>query len=113
MPDLQIQKKLADEVRTAMVGVLGTSLDHGQVLIYESEMRSVHETRDNNFVFIELLLFSARSPEIKEALYVKLDAILRSHLGGLVEDIFINILETDRHNWARNGQVLSKVDLGY
>lgn len=59
-------------------------------------------------------MFSGRSDEIKEKLFRGLSDIINKHTGVDGKDILLNIIETDRNNWAiRGGVPISKIDLGY
>lgn len=107
---------LAQEVRETMVEVLKIDPAHGHVVVYTSPrtQRSVHESRSKDFVFVEMLMFSGRTNEMKETLFKALNKVIESHTGVDNKDILFNIIESDKKNWAARGGVpLSKIDLKY
>ncbi|NHI91181.1 MAG: DUF1904 family protein [Candidatus Lokiarchaeota archaeon] len=104
------------ELRKNLVSILGIREDHGHLVIYESPLtaREVHKNRDKNFVFVEIQMFSGRSDEIKEALFLKITEIIKKNIKINENNILINIIETERKNWGgRGGIPLSKLNLGY
>ncbi len=110
------RKPFVDEVRGALVETLDIKHEHGHVILYDAPLdcRSVHKSRDINFVFFEILMFSERTDDMKERLYKKLSDIAEKYTGVENRDILFNIVETTRKNWAARGGIpLSKVDLGY
>jgi len=107
---------MCKEIRQSLVNVLGISEDHGHVVAYESETthRNVHESRDRNFVFVEILMFSGRTDEMKEKLFQRISDIVSRYTGVNEQEIILNIIESDRNNWAARGGVpFSRVDLEY
>jgi len=107
---------LVEEIRLALVEILKIDPTHGHVVLYDSPLdsRGIHESRDKNFVFVEILMFSGRSDEMKENLFKKLSKIVNKHVGIDEKEILINVIETDRKNWASRGGIpVSKMDLGY
>jgi phenylpyruvate tautomerase PptA (4-oxalocrotonate tautomerase family) len=114
--DQDRRKPFVDDIREAIVETLGIKPDHGHVILYDApvDSRSVHEGRDSNFVFFEILMFAGRTDETKEKLFKELSDIAERYTGVNNRDIIINIIETDRKEWAARGGIpLSKVDLGY
>jgi phenylpyruvate tautomerase PptA (4-oxalocrotonate tautomerase family) len=108
--------QLAGEARETMVDVLKIDPAHGHVVVYTTPrtQRSVHESRSIDFVFTEMLMFSGRTDEMKEALYAALSRVIEKHTGVDKVDILFNIIENDRKNWAARGGIpLSRVDLKY
>lgn len=107
---------MCTKIRNCLVEVLGISEDHGHVAAYESKEshRCVHESRNKNFVFVEILMFAGRTDEMKENLFRKMSNIVSKHTGANENDIILNIIDTDRNNWAARGGVpFSKADLEY
>ena len=113
--DPAIRTSIVSNIREMLVDVLGISLDHGHVVLYESPVtsRCVHESRNNRFVIVEILMFSGRSEEMKEKLFYKMNEIIKNHLGIEGRDVIISIIESERNNWARDGIPLSKINLEY
>ncbi len=67
-----------------------------------------------DFVFVELLMFSGRTDEMKEALYKRLSGVIERHTDVDNKDIIFNIIESEGKNWAgRGGVPMSKIDLQY
>lgn len=107
---------LSEEIRRGFVETLGIRHEHGQVVLYgaPTHRRGVHESRNRNFIFVEILMFSGRSNQLKEELFRRLNSILHSHTGIGDRDIVFAVLEIDRNNWAiRGGVPMSKLDIGY
>ncbi len=107
---------LVKEVRLALVETLGIKPDHGHVILYESDIffRATHESRSRDFVFVEILMFSGRTDEMKENLFKRLNGIIHERTGVPERDILFVIVESERNNWAAGGGVpISKLDLGY
>jgi phenylpyruvate tautomerase PptA (4-oxalocrotonate tautomerase family) len=106
---------LAEELRKGMVEVLGIRHDHGHVVIYGSPVhrRGIHESRNRNFVFVEINMFSGRSAKMKEELFHRISGIIHDRTGISESDILLNIVDTDRGDWAvRGGVPMDKLELG-
>ena len=114
--ELSNQNLILKQIRNALIQILGIKDSHGHLILYESPSmaREVHESRDINFVFIEIQMFSGRTDEQKEKLFKKITSIIKAHIAVNENDILINIIETERKNWGgRGGIPVSKLDLGY
>ena len=110
------RKALAGEVRLALVDVLGIAPDHGHVILYESpsHFRSTHESRSVDFIFVEILMFTGRTDEMKQLLFKRLNDVIHVRTGVPERDILFVITEADRSNWAARGGVpISQLDIGY
>lgn len=112
---LSTREKIVKEVREALVKTIDIKFNHGHVIVYDSPVssRCVHESRHNNFVMVEIIMFPGRSADIKENLFHSVTKIIKNHTGLKEEDILITIIESERYNWAKGGIALSKIDLGY
>ena len=66
--DEENKNMLTQAIRDLIPRVLNIDNKIGQVMLYESEYRAIHESRDRNFVFIEVALYVGRSHELKEKL---------------------------------------------
>lgn len=64
----EIKEKLAIEVRKLVIKGLGLSDEKGQVMVYETEYRGIHYTRDRDFIFVEGLVYTGTTRELKERL---------------------------------------------
>lgn len=103
----------AEEIRRSMVEVLEAHHDHGHVVVYHTDrqMRCSHEHRDQDFAIVEILMPRGHSREKRESLFRALSNIVQDHTGVPDRDILLNILETDRHDWAvRGGIPMSRVE---
>lgn len=92
---------LAKEVREAVVSELKISKHIGQVMLYETprKNRSIHESRNIDFVFVEIIIYSGRSAEMKQGLMEKIAALICKHIGVNKEDINCCIVEVPKENW--------------
>lgn len=109
-----VRQSVANDVREAVVEVLGIGREHSHVVVYDSSpsSRSVHESRDNSFIFVEILMFSGRTDEMKEHLFAKICQVICKDTGTDGSDILMNVIDTDRSNWAgRGGIPMSKINL--
>ncbi len=110
------RRKLVRDVRLALVKTLGIAPDHGHVVLYESWVfnRSTDKSRSSDFVFVEILMFTGRSDEMKARLFARLNDIVHDRTGVPERDILFVITEADRNNWAgRGGIPISQLDIGY
>ncbi|HYF93756.1 MAG TPA: tautomerase family protein [Symbiobacteriaceae bacterium] len=98
----EVQQALVAEVRTRMGDVLGSRPQVGQVVLYTAPpyARAIHETRDNRFVYVEVLMWSGRPPELKQTLLQELKAVAQRHTGVPAGDIIGVIVESHQENWA-------------
>ncbi|MFT9495250.1 hypothetical protein [Anaerosolibacter sp.] len=64
------KRKMTFAIRELIPVVLNIDSKIGQVLLYESKYRASHPTRDRNFVFIEITMYSGRSHELKKNLLI-------------------------------------------
>jgi Domain of unknown function (DUF1904). len=60
--------KMVHAIRELISFALNIDNKIGQVMLYESEHRANHESRDKNFVFVEVTMYSGRSYELKQKL---------------------------------------------
>lgn len=107
-------RELAEAVRHAVVRCLDIPPEFGKVIVYTAplEQRSVHQSRDPGFAFVELHLFSGRPPGVKAGLFKALDQVVREHTGLSPENVFIQLLESPRQDWGlRGGQQADEMEL--
>ncbi|WFF42076.1 tautomerase family protein [Salinicola endophyticus] len=57
-------------------------------------------TRSQDLVIIQITCSNTRTSDQKQALYQQLTRNLSASPGLRPEDVFINLLETDPHNWS-------------
>lgn len=60
--------KLVHAIRKIIPMTLNIDNKIGQVMLYESEYREAHESRDKNFVFVEVTMYIGRNYELKQKL---------------------------------------------
>ncbi len=116
--ELEPEKRqaLAVEARHTLVEGLGLAPEFGKVILYatDPQCRSVHSSRDPNFVLAEVLMFRGRDDGLKRGLYQRLNEVISRHTGVGGGNIFINIIESPREDWGiRGGHSANSVDLGY
>jgi len=92
---------LVKEVRKALGEVLGIDERLGQVILYEAlpQLRSVHESRNGNFVLIEITLKPGIAPEMKKELMKRINTLAAKHLEIEGKDISCCIIEIPMDNW--------------
>lgn len=99
---LPFQKPImVKEVRKSMVELLNIDERIGQVLLYEAlpQLRSVHESRSINFVYVEITMYTGRSPQIKRALLQRMSSIISKYAEVDEKDINCCIIEVPPENW--------------
>ncbi|NLM68894.1 MAG: tautomerase family protein [Firmicutes bacterium] len=92
---------LAGAIRETIVEVLGIAADIGQVMIYQTpvELRSVHNSREQNFAVVEIVMYSGRNRVIKEKLSEKICSLIKSHINIGLSDIHCYIIEIAPENY--------------
>ncbi|HEY3366731.1 MAG TPA: tautomerase family protein [Symbiobacteriaceae bacterium] len=93
---------LVREVRETMVQTLGIRPEVGHVMLYESAAgdRTAHANVNGQFVWVEVLMYAGRSPELKQTLLGALLRVVQAHTGLAALDVNLVILESDATNWA-------------
>jgi 4-oxalocrotonate tautomerase len=56
--------------------------------------------RSTDTVYIQIIVFSARTREQKKALFRRIAELLGEDPGIRPEDVFVNVLETAKENWS-------------
>jgi 4-oxalocrotonate tautomerase len=56
--------------------------------------------RSADTVYIQIIVFSARTREQKKALFRRIAVLLGEDPGIRPEDVFVNVLETAKENWS-------------
>lgn len=112
---LYSRRRLVTDVRRCLVETLGLPADHGHVVLSESRVssRASGEGRSADFVFVEVLMFTGRSDEMKARLFKRLNDVIHERTGVPEGDILFVVTEADRNNWGRGGVPISRLDLGY
>ena len=57
-------------------------------------------SRSDDLVFIQITVFSTRTPEQKKALFGRIAELLGESPGLRPEDVFVNILDSAKENWS-------------
>lgn len=88
-------------VRTALLETLELRPQVGHVLLYVTppSCRRVHESRSNEFVWAEVVMYAGRSPEVKDRLLQAIAQAVARHTGLAASDIVVVLIESDRTNW--------------
>lgn len=96
-----IKPILVKEVRRTLVELLNIDVQIGQVILYEAlpQLRSAHENRSSNFVYVEITMYPGRSPEIKKELLQKICSLISKYLEIDIRDINCCIIEIPSENW--------------
>ncbi len=100
------------ELRDAIVEIIGVSYDHAHVIIHSATQVSeqLNDQTNNHYVFIEIYMFSGRTDNTKELLFNRLAETIKNHLDIERKDVFFNILDSDKNDWAgKDGVPFSKL----
>lgn len=62
------KRRLVEAVREIIPVALDLDPRLGQVMLYESDFRAGHASRDPNFVFVEVTMYAGRTRELKQKL---------------------------------------------
>jgi len=92
---------LVKEVRKSLVDILDIDERIGQVILYEAlpQLRSAHESRSSNFVYVEVTMYPGRSPEIKKELLQSISSLITKYMEIEPKDINCCIIEIPPENW--------------
>ncbi|HKM17328.1 MAG: tautomerase family protein [Firmicutes bacterium] len=92
---------LVEEIRSTLVEVLGIKENIGQVMLYKTpaEFRSIHASREQDFVFVEITMYPGRTQEMKQTLCDKLSALINKHTQVGPSDIICCIIEVTPENY--------------
>ena len=56
--------------------------------------------RSDDLVYIQITVFSTRTPEQKKALFSRIAELLGQNPGIRSEDVFVNLLDAAKENWS-------------
>lgn len=92
---------LVKTLREVMVEKLKIDEKLGQVILYEAQPqhRAIQIDRNNNFVFLEVMMYPGRAVEIKEALMKGLVEAVYRILKVDIKDINCCLIEIQHDNW--------------
>ncbi|MDS0525418.1 tautomerase family protein [Clostridium sp. SHJSY1] len=96
---IESKNKIVQAVREIIPIALDLDEKIGQVMLYESEYRSIHESRDKNFVFVEVTMFSGRSNKFKEKLADLIISEIAKYVEVNIEDINLVYYEMNSSNY--------------
>ncbi len=93
---------LVKEVRKALVDILNIDERLGQVILYEAppQLRSAHESRSSNFVYVEITMYPGRTPELRKNLLEKICSLVSKYVEIDMKDINCCIIEIPPENWS-------------
>ncbi|MFZ5351924.1 MAG: tautomerase family protein [Bacillota bacterium] len=99
--DVKAQQVIVSEVRQAIPEVLGIDENIGQVILYKSsfDSRSIHESRDTAFMFIQISMYPGRSRELKERLANRVIDVICKYSNVSTRDIICTISEINPDNY--------------
>jgi phenylpyruvate tautomerase PptA (4-oxalocrotonate tautomerase family) len=92
---------LVKEVRKSLVELLGIDQRIGQVILYETppQLRCAHESRNANFVYIEITMYPIGNSETKKLLLQKISSDVSKHAEVDIKEINCCIIEIPPENW--------------
>ncbi len=103
----EFRRALSESVHRAMVETIGIpEQDRFQVLTEHDEAGLIHDpgylgiSRTDGVVFIQITLSAGRSIDVRKSLFARIAARLREAPGVRPEDVFINLVETQKENWS-------------
>jgi phenylpyruvate tautomerase PptA (4-oxalocrotonate tautomerase family) len=99
--------QLVRSIRESIPQLLNVAEHIGQVMLYETpeENRSTHSSRDRRFIFVEVIMYSGRTKEMKLKFLQNLVLLINQYTGIDAEDINCVIQEIPPENYF--GGVLS------
>lgn len=100
------REALLDSVYQAMRDALNVPYDDQFMTITEHEPSNFRYgnaygiDRSADVVYIQITVFSTRTPEQKKALFRRIAELLGERPGIRPEDVFVNILDAPMENWS-------------
>jgi phenylpyruvate tautomerase PptA (4-oxalocrotonate tautomerase family) len=103
----EFRRALGESIHRAMVETIGIpEQDRFQIFEEHDEQSLVYDpsylgiSRSDGVVFIQVTLSAGRTLEVRKALFARIAARLRESPGVRPEDVFINLVETQKENWS-------------
>jgi phenylpyruvate tautomerase PptA (4-oxalocrotonate tautomerase family) len=103
----EFRRALADSIHRAMVETISIpEQDRFQILTEHDESSLLYDpsylgiSRSDGVVLIQITLNAGRSVELRKALFARIAAKLRESPGIRPEDVFVNLVETQKENWS-------------
>jgi 4-oxalocrotonate tautomerase len=108
------RQALIDGVYRAMQDALGVPEDDQFITITEHEAANFRYgagylgvERSDDLVYIQVTVFDTRTTEQKKALFQRTAELLGQRPGLRPQDVFINMLESQKENWSLGNGVAS------
>lgn len=92
---------MANEVRNTVVEKLQIDKTIGQVMIYETPItsRSIHESKNAKFIFVEIRMYPGRELQIKQNLMKAVVSVIHKYTNIEIKDITCSISEVPKDNY--------------
>lgn len=92
---------LVKEVRKVLVELLDIDEQASQAILYEAppQLRSVHESRNSNFVYVEITMYPGRDTQMKSSLLQRISSVVSKYTEVELKDINCCIIEIPPENW--------------
>ena len=97
--DYESKSKLVNKIREILPTVLNIDKKIGQVMLYETRYRSNHESRNKNFVFIEVTMYTGRNYALKQKLADTIISEISDFTGTNQKDINLIFYEINPDNY--------------
>jgi phenylpyruvate tautomerase PptA (4-oxalocrotonate tautomerase family) len=103
----EFRRAIADSIHRAMVETIKIpEQDRFQIitehepdgLIYDPSYLGI--SRSDGVLLIQITLSAGRTLEVRKALFARIAGLLRESPGVRAEDVFINLVETEKENWS-------------
>lgn len=113
------RRAIADGVHQALVETAKVPADDRfqvvdevapQDLIWSASYLGIEHTA--GVVFVQIVLNTGRTVEVKKALYAAIADRLAEHAAVRREDVIVNLVEVPRDNWSFGGGVMSYPPVG-
>lgn len=111
---ISLRKGKPDAYRQAIFDGLYRAMRETLNVPEDDQFMAIHEHDEANFrsgngygvsrsadvVYIQITVFSSRTPEQKKALFRRIAELLGENPGIRPEDVFVNVLDAARENWS-------------
>lgn len=103
----EFRRALSDSVHRAMVETIKIpEQDKFQILTEHDAESLIYDpsylgiSRTDGVVLIQITLSAGRTLDVRKALFARIAALLQQSPGLRAEDVFINLVETQKENWS-------------
>lgn len=99
--EIGIKQSLVTEIRESLIRILKIDERIGHVVLYETPefFRSAHESRNRNFILVQIEMYEGRSEELKRELMENILSIISGNAQISKEDIVCFIHEIPEENY--------------